>query len=178
LNGWRLVVKLEDNESAFCRFLIALDELRARLSPSKYPNLEISDEGYLWFNVDSSSGTVEIFAFPFGFKEFKEPAIAISLPQKAEVVNFNFLNKLQQMADNIDGVKVFGCFSTREETLNAYKQNRHPSLNCLWELNEMLEMKKKISFFNYLGVIFSVIEKRIAEVEHIIKSVLSKLEEG
>ena len=83
LDEWSFHVKTEDSESALCRFLIALDELRARLS-LKYPNIEVTDEGYLWFNIDTSKGTVEILAFPFGFKELEGPSIAVSLPREAE----------------------------------------------------------------------------------------------
>jgi hypothetical protein len=177
LDEWRLHVKMEDGEHALCRFLIALDELRVRLAPSKYPNIEISDEGYLWFNVDTSKGTVEILAFPFGFQELKELSIAVSLPRKAEDASLSLLNKLRQIAENITGAKAFAGFSTREETLSAYRQNKHPQLALLWSLNEMLEMKKKSVFFSYLGVSFSVVEKSVSQIEHIIRDILLKLEE-
>lgn len=177
LDEWRFRAQREDNEQALRRFLIALDELRARLAPSKYPNLEISDEGYLWFNVETSKGTVEILAFPFGFKKLKEPSIAASLPRKAEDVDSNLLNQLRQIAEGITALKTFAGFSTDEETLNAYRQDKHPPLTLLWSLNELLQMKKKRVFFGYLGVSFSVVGKSISEIEHMIRNILVKLEE-
>lgn len=60
LDKWSLHVKDEDTSRALSRFLIAFDELRARLAPSKYPNIEISDEGYFWFNIGTSMGPAEV----------------------------------------------------------------------------------------------------------------------
>lgn len=177
LDEWRLRVEMENDEEALCRFLIALDELRVRLAPSKYPNIEISDEGYLWFNVSTSMGTVEIFAFPFGFKEFNEPSIGASFPCRAEDVSSNFFDKLQKIVAHIAGTKAFAGFCTHEETLNAYKQNKHPPLTRLWRLDEMLEMKEKMPFFSYLGVSFSAVEKNVSNIERIIRDVLLKFEE-
>ncbi len=177
LDKWRFHTQMEDSEQILCRFLIALDELRARLAPSKYPNIEISDEGCLWFNVEASKGTVEILAFPFGFKEFKEPSLAVSLPRKAEDVDPNLLNKLRLITQSITGLKTFAAFCTAEETLKAYKQNKHPPLTFLWGRDELLEVKKKYVFVNYVGVGFSVVEKDISEIEHTIRKILCKLEE-
>lgn len=177
LDKWRFHVKTEDTEHALCRFLIALDELRARLAPSKYPNIEIADEGYFWFNVDTSKGTVEILAFPFGFKKLKRPSIAVSLPRKAEDAHLDFMKKLCQIADKITGAKAFAGFSTCDEILSAYRQNKHPPLALFWNLNKMLEMRKKGVFFSYIGVIFPVIEKSIFEVENTIRDILSKFSE-
>jgi hypothetical protein len=170
-------VQIEDGEHGLCRFLIALDELRARLAPSRYPNIEISDEGYLWFNVETSRGTVEILAFPFGFKEIKEPSIAVSIPRKAEEVDPNLVNSLRQIAEGTTELKTFAGFSTSKETLNAYRHNKHPPLALIWSLNKLPEMKKKRLFFNYLGVGFSVVEKSVSETESLIRSILLKLEE-
>ena len=136
----------EDAKCALSRLLIAFDELRARLAPSKYPNLEISDEGYLWFNVDTSIGTVEVIALPFGFKVIKHPSILVSLPCKAEDVNLDFLKKL------------------------------HHSLVYTQNFDEILEMKRHDVFFSYLGICFSVISKTVSEVEQAIREILLKLE--
>lgn len=176
LDEWSLYVKMEDREHTLCRFLIAIDELRARLAPFKYPNIEISDEGYLWFNVDTSKGLAEILAFPLGFYS-KEPSVAVSLPRNAEDVDPNFLNKLHQIANNIPGATAIAGFSTHEEILCAYRQNKHPSLTLLQILDGMLEVKKKGVFFSYLGVKFSVVEKKLFEIEHIIRDILLGLEE-
>ena len=177
LDKWRFHTQMEDNEHILCRFLIALDELRARLAPSKYPNIEISDEGYLWFNIETPKGIVEILAFPFGFKEFKEPSLAVSLPRKAEDVDPSLLNKLRLITESITGSKMLAAFCTTEETLKAYKQNKHPPLIFLWSLNELPEMKKKRVFLNYVGVGFSVVEKGVSEIEKTIRRILCKLEE-
>lgn len=176
LDCWRFHVKMEDSERTLCRFLIALDELRARLAPSRYPNIEIADEGYFWFNVDTSKGTVEILAFPFRFKNHKEPSIAVSLPRKAEDADLTLLNTLHQIANNITGAKAFAGFSTNSETLSAYRRNEHPPLALFWSLNEMLEKKKDV-FFSYLGALFPVAEKSVSEVERIIRDILLKFEE-
>lgn len=177
LDKWRFHIQMKDSEHILCRFLIALDELRARLAPSRYPNVEISDEGYLWFNLETSKGTVEILAFPFGFKEVKEPSIAVSLPRKEEDVDLKLLDKLCQIAESVTGSTTFAGFSTAEETLNAYRQNKHPPLTLLWSLNEMLEKKKKHAFFSYFGLSFSVVEKSISKVERVIRNIVLKLEE-
>lgn len=170
-------MKTEDNEHSLCRFLIALDELRARLAPSKYPNIEIADEGYFWFNVDTSKGTVEILAFPFGFKKLKEPSIGVSLPRKAEDADVNLLNKLHQIANNITEAKAFAGFSLDKDILSAYRQNKHPPLALFQSFNEMLDLKRKGVFFSYLGVTFPIVEKGVSEVEHTIRDILLKLEE-
>jgi hypothetical protein len=179
LDEWRLHVKTENIEQALCRLHIAIDELRARLAPSKYPNLEISDEGYLWFNADTSIGIVEILSFPFGFKEIKTPSIAVSLPRKAKDVNLGLLNKLRQLADNISGAKVSATKSGSEvsKILSAYKHNEHPSLIFTSELKEILDMKRKDVFLSYFGLFFPVDDKTVSDVEHIIRDVLLKLEE-
>ena len=67
LDGWRFCREDDSERGVLTRFLIAIDELRARLNPRDYPNLEISDEGHLWFNVPSPIGTLEVLAFPVGF---------------------------------------------------------------------------------------------------------------
>lgn len=177
LDEWCFHTQTEDSEHILCRLLIAVDELRARLAPSKYPNIEISDEGYLWFNVETPKGTVRILAFPFGFKEFKEPSLAVSLPRKAKDVDSNLLNKLRLITQSITGLKTFAAFCTAEGTLKAYKQNKHPPLTFLWSLNELPEMKKKRIFLNYLGVGFPVAEKGVSEIERTLRKVLWKLEE-
>ena len=179
LDAWSLHVEKEDCECALSRFLIALEELRVRLAPSRYPNIEIGDEGHLWFNIDTSIGTIEVLAFPFGCKEIKTPSIAVSLPSKAEDVSLNLLNKLRKIADDIAGAKVFADKSTTgvSEILSAFRRNEHPPLNFTSDLNEILEMKRKRAFFSYFGVFFSVAGKTVSDIEHTIKEILLKLEE-
>jgi len=141
LDTWCLYKEAEDNEQRLCRFFIAIDELRARLS-SRYPNLEISDEGYLWFNIDTPQGTVEILAFPFGFKNLKQPSIAVSLPRKARETHSNLLKKLHQIAKSISKAETFTGTSPRDETLKAYSQNNQPPLTLSWNAN-ILEIRKE-----------------------------------
>jgi hypothetical protein len=69
LDGWSLLTEEETIDENLSRLLIAFDELRARLEPSKYPSIEVSDEGHLYFTIDTSMGTIEVIAFPFGFKK-------------------------------------------------------------------------------------------------------------
>jgi hypothetical protein len=176
LDEWSLHVEEEDAECAFSRLLIAFDELRARLAPSKYPNLEISDEGHLWFNVETSVGTIEVIALPFGYKEIKHPSLLVSFPCKAEEVNLGFLSKLHQISNSFNGAKLFAGFSTDQKILDAYRQNRHPPLVCSGNFDEILEMKRQGVFFSYLGICFSVIGKTVSEVEQTIREILLKLE--
>ena len=177
LDNWHFHVETENSERALCRFLIALDELRARMSP-KYPNIEITDEGYLWFNTETAEGVVEILAFPFGFGErILEPSVTASFPCEAEQADWGFLKKIWQIADGVNGVKALIGFSSKNETLEAYKQDRHPPVNLLWDLEETLEMEKKDVFFSYLGVSFSIVEKNVSEVEQILKEILLRFKE-
>lgn len=179
LDKWHLHVKTEDIEQALRRFLIAVDELRTRLAPSKYPNLEISDEGYLWFNVDTSIGTIEILSFPFGFKETKTPSIAVSLPRKAKDVNLDLLKKLRQLADNISRAKVLATKSGSEvgKILSAYRHDKQPPLIFTSGLMEILNSESKDAFLSYFGLFFPVDDKTISDVEHIVRDILLKLEE-
>jgi len=170
-------VSNEGADHALSRFLIGLDELRARLAPSKYPNIEISDEGYLWFNIDNPIGTVEVLALPFGFKTIEHSSFLVSFPRKAEDVNPDFLNTLFQTSKNINEAKLFAGFSTNQEILAAYRQNKHPPLVCAQDFEEILEMKSRKVFFSYLGICFSVLGKTISEVERIIRNILSRPKE-
>jgi hypothetical protein len=165
----------EDGESTLCRFLIALDELRARLAPGKYPNIEISDEGYLYFNVDTPEGPAEVLALPFGLRS-SEPALAVSFPRRAEEVEQAFLGKLHRVANEVPGAEVFAGFSPNEETLAAYKQNQHPPLTLAFEIEEMLKLKERGVFFSYLGIKLPVAGRKLREVERTIKEILSELE--
>jgi len=176
LDKWSLRVKDEDAGRALSRFLIAFDELRARLAPSKYPNIEISDEGYFWFNIETSVGTAEVLALPFGFKTIKSSSLLVSFPRKAEDVKLDFLNKLHQISSSISEAKLFAGFSTNQKILAAYQQDKHPPLVFTQNFEETLEMKKRRIFFSYLGICFSVLGKTISETEQIIREILSNLE--
>jgi len=140
LDAWRFCVEGENVGYALSRFLIGFEELRVRLSPSKYPNVEISDEGHLWFSIDTSIGIVEVFAFPFGFKEIEAPSIAVSLPRKAEDVDLNLLNKLSRISENIVGAQLFAdkTAAAVAEILGAYKRHEHPPLTFTQTLTKSL----------------------------------------
>lgn len=176
LDEWSLHAKNDDDDHALSRFLIAIDELRARLAPTKYPNIEISDEGYLWFNIDTSIGTAEVLALPFGFRTIKTPSLLVSFPRKAEDVTLDTLNKLRQISESIDEAKLFAGFSTNQEILAVYRQDKHPPLICTQDFEEILEMKGRKVFFSYLGISVSVLGKTISDIEQAIRSILLRLE--
>jgi hypothetical protein len=177
MDKWLLHVETEDCESALCRFLIALDELRARLAPHKYSNLEVADEGHLWFNVDSPKVAIEVLGFPFGFKEIKKPSIAVSLPRESQKIDLSLARRLNVAAGTILKAKAFAGFSTHNEILGAYALNKQPPLHLVWNLNGMLEAKEANVFFSYLGLIFPVTQTTVSEAEHLIRNVVSRLEE-
>jgi len=179
LDSWSFCVKGEDASNSLSRFLIAFEELRARLAPSKYPNIEISDEGHLWFNIDTSMGIVEVLAFPFGFKAIEAPSIAVSLPRKAEDVTDALQNRLRQISNSIEGAQLFAekTVVAVDEILDAFKRNEHPPLIFTSDFDQVSALKAKGVFFSYLGVRFSVLQKTVSEVEHTIRDIVSMLEE-
>ncbi|MGD8507104.1 MAG: hypothetical protein PVF15_10635 [Candidatus Bathyarchaeota archaeon] len=177
VDNWSLSVEKEDTGCALSRFLIAFDELRARLAPSRYPNIEISDEGHLWFNVDTSIGAIEVIALPFGFEAIEHPSILVSLPSKAEDVSPDFLKELHRIYNSNRRFKLFAGYSTNQEILFAYRQNEHPPLVHARSFGEIVEMKQHDAFFSYLGICFSVVGEIVSEVEQLIREILLKLEE-
>jgi len=178
LDGWHFCVEGEDASLALSRFLTGFEELRARLAPSKYPNLEISDEGYLWFNIDASIGTVEVLAFPFGFNDMKVPFIAVSIPRKAEDLRLPTLENLRNISSETAEMRLFANKreTTAQEILAAYRLDQHPQLVFTSDYDEILELKNKGAFFSYLGVRFQVPDKIVSEIEGMIREVVSRLE--
>jgi len=171
-------VEGEDASLALSRFLTGFEELRARLAPSRYPNLEVSDEGYLWFNIDASIGTVEVLAFPFGFNDMKVPFIGVSIPCKAEDLRLQILEKLRSIQSEIVEMRLFADKrgATVQEILAAYKLDKHPRLAFTSDFDEIIDLKKKGVFFSYLGVRFPVSRKSVLEIEGMIRKVVSRLE--
>jgi len=178
LDSWHFCVEGESVGLALSRFLTAIEELRARLAPSKYPNLEISDEGYLWFNIGASIGTVEVVAFPFGFNDMKVPFIAVSIPHKAEDLSLHALEKLRNISLEIAEMHVFADKrgATVQEILAAYRLDQHPRLLFTSDLDEILDLKKRGVFFSYLGVRFLVPDRTVLQIEGMIRDVVSRLE--
>ena len=173
-----LLAEGEDASLALSRFLTGFEELRARLAPSKYPNLEISDEGYLWFNIDASIGTVEVLAFPFGFDDMKAPFIAISIPRKAEDLRLHILENLRHISSENEEMRLFADKrgATVQEILAAYRLDQHPRLAFTSDFDEILDLKKKGVFFSYLGLRFPVPDRTVLQIERMIRDVVSRLE--
>jgi len=176
LDRWCLLAEEETTGENLSRFLIALDELRARLAPAKYPNIEVSDEGHLYFTVEASVGTIEVIAFPFGFGKVEWPSFLVSFPGKAEEVSLDFLNRIYKISETNEDFELFAGFSTDGEILDAYRRDRHPPLVCTKNLEEILEMKKEGVFFSYLGICFPMRGKTVSEAEETIRIILSGLE--
>lgn len=178
MDGWHFCIEGEHARSTLARFLNGFEELRARLAPSKYPNLEISDEGYLWFNIDATIGTIEVMAFPFGFSDMKAPFIAVSLPRKAEDIDLGILERLRKTSSVIAGAQLFANKRgiTAQEILAAYKRDRHPPLAFTSDFDEILDAKGKGVFFSYLGFRFSVSGRTVLQIERMIRNIVSKLE--
>ena len=175
LDAWNLFMQTENSGENLTRFLIAFDELRARLAPSKYPNVEITDEGCLWFNVDTFMGNCEIIGVPFEFKDLKASSIIISFPRKADDINGKFLNKLCYIGDKMSELTLFAGTSPTIETLQAYQQNILPPLTIAHSYDEIYNPKRKGVFFNYLGIAFSITDKNVSKVENVIKQILYEL---
>ncbi len=102
------------------RFLIGFDGLRARLAPHRYPNIEIPDEGCLWFNINTLIGTSEIIAIPFELGGLLAPSLLISFPREAKLVDKDFLNKLQQIKNKFNDVTLFAATFTASERLMKF----------------------------------------------------------
>jgi hypothetical protein len=178
LDNWHFRVEGEDANLCLSRFLTAFEELRARLAPSKYPNLEISDEGYLWFNIDSSIGIIEVMAFPFGYGDVKTPFVAVSVPRKAEDLELHTLEKLRNIQREIKDAQLFAdkrCAS-KEEILAAYKRDEHSQLIFTSDFDDILLLRRKGVFFSYLGVRFSVAQKAVSGAEGTIRDIVLRLE--
>ena len=178
MDGWHFCIEGEHARSTLARFLNGFEELRARLAPSKYPNLEISDEGYLWFNIDATIGTVEVMAFPFGFVDMKIPFIAVSMPRKAEDIDLGILERLRKASSEIAGARLFAdrTGKSAREILAAYKRDQHPSLAFTSDFDEILDLREKGAFFSYLGVRFPVSDRTVRQIERMTRNTVSKLE--
>jgi len=178
LDGWHFLVKGEGTDLALSRFLIGFEELRVRLAPSKYPNLEISDEGYLWFNVDSHVGTVEVLAFPHGFREAKAPFIVVSIPRKAEDLELRLVDKLRDISSHVDRAQLFAdkAEADRVEILASFKRDQHSRLAFTSDYDEILRLKSEGVFFSYFGIQLPILDETVSQVELVIRNIVSEIE--
>ncbi len=173
LDQWPLVVPGEPNHLALARFLIGFEELRARLNPQAYPNLELSDEGHLWFNVVSLPSTWEVLAFPFGLGDLPGPALAVSFPHRPSGAGAAVLERLVQAVLSDAGSIVFAAHSSREEILEAYGNIGLPPLHLLLGKERVLAAYWQREFWSYCGVYLPVGEQAVGDAERAIRRVLS-----
>lgn len=178
MDGWHFLVKGEGTDLALSRFFIAFEELRARLAPSKYPNFEISDEGYLWFNIHSSVGTIEVLAFPHGFREATTPFIVVSIPCRAEDLELRLLDKLRKISSRVERAQLFAekTGAHIEEILASFRMNQHPPLAFTSDYHEILHLKGREVFFSYLGIQLSIVGETVLQVEHAVRNIVSEIE--
>ncbi|MGC1121106.1 MAG: hypothetical protein WBA22_08425 [Candidatus Methanofastidiosia archaeon] len=176
MDNWDFSGEGESVHEMLTRFLIGIDELRARLTPGVYPNLEISDEGYLWFNVPSSVGKVEVFALPFGLGPLPGPALALSVPHNPKDREMDFTEVFHRIATGLDDACLFAAYATLEKTLGAYLENRLPELYFLKGKVEILNMREKVDFYCYFGLWFSAKNLTVLSAEKTIREILSRLE--
>lgn len=175
LDRWCFHKPGESPKEALSRFLIAMDELRARLAPGRYPNLEISDEGYLWFNLDTPLGPAEILACPFGLEE-DDPVLIFSLPRRAAEVSQRFMEGLNRLVARISGARLIAGVSGEAETLSAYRDNRHPPFVVSVGIEAISSAKDQSVFFCVLGIEIPVREALVGEIEKLVKKILPALE--
>lgn len=64
LDAWSVYVEKENFECALSRFLIAFEEFRAHLAPSRYPNIEINDEDICCSTLIPLKELLKFSAFP------------------------------------------------------------------------------------------------------------------
>jgi len=179
LEGWKFHREGDSEEIAASRFLIAIDELRARLDPNDYPNLEISDEGYLWFNVRSTIGPLEVFAMPHGFAARRQPALALSFPHRPSELGPRLLRRWDRhVAGSLlgPGVVPFAAWVEEDESLAAYAGGKRPPLEVLWGEEEIAYHYDEVPFFNYFGFFLPVGEADVTDAEGTVRKILSLLE--
>jgi hypothetical protein len=176
LDGWRMFVPGEPSQRALARFLIAMDELRARLSPDRYPNLEVSDEGYLWFNVASFPGTWEVLAFPFGLGDLPGPALAVSFPHEPLDWGADLVETLAKVLPSGAGWILFAASSSREEILEAYAHGCLPPLRLVRERERLLAVYTREMFWSYFGLYIPAGELTVGDAEQAIRLVLAAVE--
>jgi len=174
LDRWSFVVSGEPSRYALARLLVAFEELRVRLNPKAYPNLELSDEGYLWFNVDSPPGNWEVLALPFGLGDLEGPALAVSFPHRPQDLGRAFPETLFGSRPLDANWTPFAAFSTREEILTAYEKGVLPALHLLTGKERLLAEHGRVDFWCYFGVYIPIAQLAVQDVERSIRQILSK----
>jgi hypothetical protein len=104
-------------------------------------------------------------------------SVAVSLPRGIEDVDSKLTDKLRRIRYSIKGAKTIIGFCTHEETMNPYEHNTRPPFALFWNSDKMLEIRKRTDFLSYFGVIFSVADMTMAEVESTVRDTLPKLNE-
>lgn len=178
LDGWRMFVPGEPRQRALARFLIAMDELRARLSPDRYPNLEVSDEGHLWFNVASFPGTWEVLAFPFGLGDLPGPALAVSFPHEPLDRGTDLVEALAKVLESKADWILFAADSSREEILEAYAHGRLPPLSLVRDRERLLAAYAREVFWSYFGLYMPAGDLTVKDAEQAIRLALAAVEPG
>lgn len=175
---WRLGVPGEPSQDALQRLLIGMDELRARLNPAVYPYLELSDEGHLSFNVPSPLGSWEILAFPFGLGELPGPALAVSFSHRPREARGPVLEALVKAVPSGADWIIFAAFSSREEILAAYAQDRLPPLHVVVGEEQVRSAHEQVELLTYLGVYLSGAALTVQEAERSIRQVLAAFKQS
>ena len=173
---WRFSVAGESAQAYLARLLIAMEELRVRLNPRTYPNLEVSDEGHLWFNLPSPVGSWEIFVLPEGLGELPGPALALSFPHQPADLGQDLLPILERIGSTHSDLCLFAAHIRRSEILKAYAQDHQPPLRLLVGMAEILANRDGVRFFSYFGLYYPVAGLDIVTAETVLRDVLSQLE--
>lgn len=177
VDHWHFIRAGESAQEALARFFIAVEELRVRLNPQRYPNLELSDEGHLWFNVPSALGTWEVFALPEGLGDLPGPALALSFPHRPADLKCDLLELLDRTAPDLEGLPLFAGYVSTPEILAAYREDRLPPLHLLKGREQILAKRDQVDFFPYFGLYFPIARHDVLAVENHMREVLSRLEE-
>jgi hypothetical protein len=174
VDRWRLSIAGESAQASLARLLIALEELRVRLNPETYPNLEVSDEGHLWFNLPSAMGTWEVFVLPAGLGNLPGPALAVSFPHRPEEWDEGLVESLHRAASTLAGSSVFAAHIPTQEILEAYGRNQLPPLRLLKGKEEILAVYSQVDFFCYCGLHIPVQGLDVLAAEAMIREIISR----
>jgi hypothetical protein len=171
---WHLARTGESAQGALARFFIGVEELRARLNPQQYPNLELSDEGHLWFNVPSALGNWEVLALPYGLADLPGPALLLSFPHRPDERGKDLLAALEAAGA---GSILLAAFASTGETLQAFAANRLPPLHLLRGREEIGAGYDLADFFGYFGLYVPVAQLTVQAAEELLRGAVARLED-